>query len=914
MEYSADNVLEKRSVEPRHSRDHSANDTTDDEQEDLPYDGILECYLVPNVQHDNIASTSTPTNAHQAPLSGEESPIQTETTNDEALYSLDSSDLFSLSETISNLQANDDIVEETDKLLSISTIIPDVLLRHITENNLVSPSEFIGYETMPEISIIESSDETAFSRTSDTKRTESPYDGEQEGFKEEYLEMYGKENNSIQENMTNEAKSDINGNSTKENNEENECESIQENVEEDDFPPDDVEKESKQPMYEPHRRPSYEMKYGQGQVHYKLPDFSKVPPKVKIPKCDNGSTKPSHTMKKATTSTNLIGQSFLIQDILDSMQPVVQPGLMKKDQQHEQVLVNSDFNCDISPVSPPALECFPSSLLREQKQSDVFYFGLRESSLGPPGLEEVVIEGSQNMEWARVPTEGSKMTGLLMEQAQTLKKKVESFSDNLCKKSLSRKEQLLVFQSFKSSLETLEIDYLSTKEKHRDLQLQIYRTGNHTVGEFDIEREVEGQIFRLGMLLEDIQEQMSKSDGHETESASLTTSNRSHVLSPTQETEDVGDPMTVNSTDKAVTRSPNRTTVSETQIQQDLPMVKEAIDSLHPLCLCPDISTILIDTGLGQVLSDHSTVNSANQEATMISSDIVPLILSGQPCKLKGQNYFYQESSENWIIAKQSGFEENRQITTKLKKDIEESRPHLRYQDDKIRKTERKFKKPSNLSIFVQEKAVNLDLTNCNGTQAQDFLTSEWLVSSHSGLFQYRSKSSLSNGTDLYEASSSSLSSSSASLIFKKCRNRRVPPAERHSTFQHCETAVKAYPTQKSLWSSTFPLGVQNQSRLSNRPHHIHSHVSHYMPSSRSSGHSSGYHHSQSANSTLSTLQRKRRKNVTPNNLDDIDCKILNCVLDNALRTAKNMQKTTERMVQRLALAIPPSYRSSCAM
>ncbi|XP_077134457.1 protein AKNAD1 [Ranitomeya variabilis] len=858
MEFSADdnNFLQKSSVEHRDSRDHLANDTTDDEQEDLPYDGILECYLVPSVQHDNVATTSTSINSHQAPLSTEESHppyslVQTETTNDEALYSLDSSDSFSLSQTVSNPQANDDIMER-EKLPTISTIIPDVLLRHITEGNLLNPSEFIDYETMPEISIVESSDETAISRKSHAKLPESPHYEEQEDFKEEYLEMYGKESNSIQEDMTNEANSDIGESSTIGNNEENKCESIQENEEEDDFPPDDMDKESKQPTYESHRRPSYEMKYGQGQVHYKLPDFSKVPPKVKIPKCDNGSPKPSHTIKRAPTSTNLIGQSFLIQDILDSMQPVIQLGEIKKEQQ---ILVNSDFNCEGSAISPPALEWFPSSLLHEQNQSDTFYLGLLESHPKLSGLEEAVTEEAQNMECARVPTEGEKMAGLLMEQAQTLKNEV--------------------FQNFKSCIEMLEIDYLSTKEKHRDLQLQIYRTGSQTVGEFDIEREVEGQIFRLGMLLEDIQEQMSKSDENKAESASLTASSTSYVLSPAQETEVVGDPTTGSNTDKAVTRSPNRTTVSELQIQQELPIVNEAMDSLHSLHLYPDMSTVLPDSGVDSVLIDHCPVNSVNQlaikEAIVVSNDAVPLILSGQSCKLRVHGSFSQEKcSEDWIFAKPSGFAEKREITTKTNKNIEESSQHLRYQAAEIRKIERKFRKPRNLSISVQETAVNLDLAN-------------------------------------------SLSSSSSSC--KKSTNRRVPPADKLRNLLHPETTVKEYPKQKSMWPSTFPLCVQNQSGLSNRLHHIRSNVSHYMTSSRSSG-KSVFQHSQLTNSTISTVQRKRWRNVTPNNLDYIDSKILHYVLDNALRTAKNMQKTTEKMVQRLAsdLANPPSYRSSCAV
>ncbi|XP_075688600.1 protein AKNAD1 [Rhinoderma darwinii] len=865
MEYSADDsVSQKPSDEPRDSQDHLASDTTDDEQEDLPYDGILECYLVPSLQHEKVDKSSTPFDSHQTLISIEQSQpvIESETTNDEALYSLHSSDMFSLSETISNLIAQDDedAEQESEKLFTIPTIIPDVLLRHFTEGNLLNTSEFIDYETMPEVSIVESSDDTAISRKSDAGLKQCPYNEEQDDFKEEYLEMYGKEDNSIQKNI-NESNSKIDDTSTKGNNEESESELIQENVEEDEFPPDEVDIESKQSTHEAQRRPSYEMKYGQGQVHYKLPDFSKVPPKVKIPKTDNGAAKPVHTIKKAATTNNFIGQSFLIQDILDSMQP----GQMKEDtpffdHRGEQALVDLDFNSKPNTVCLQASECFPSSLYQclshVENQTEAVYLGLQENGLTISGSEEAVIEEPRNIKCEQVPTEGEKMTGLLKEQAQTLKFKV--------------------FQEFKSCLETLEREYLTTKEKHRDLQLQIYRTGSQRVGEFDTEREVEGQIFRLGMLLEDIQEQINKSQESQTESASPTSSGQALVLSHNQETENVMSLIINNNTDKVASWSLSSTAASETQIQEDLPELKEAIDKLQPLYLYPDTSTGIIDLGLDPLLSNHSTVNSGNQlarkEATVIPNDVVPLTLSGQPCNPKGQNSFSQVGCpEDWILAEPTGFVEERQFKGKLNKDTGEFPLHLsRYKENEMTKIQRRDRKPRKLSIFVQEKSMNLDSAKCN--KSKDSLNSEWLVSSHSGLFQCRSKSPISDRTDF------------------------------------CEE----YPTQKSLWPSKLPLYVQHQSSLSNRLHHIRSNISHYMPSSRSSGKSFVSHSSQLAYSAVSPLQRKRCKN----NLDYRDNMILNYVLDNALRTAKNMKKTTERMVQKLAtdLVNPTSYRSSYTM
>ncbi|XP_056379476.1 protein AKNAD1 isoform X4 [Hyla sarda] len=763
MECSEDdkNDSQKPLDECRDSQSHLASDTTDDEQEDLPYDGILECYLVPSSQQDEENSPGTPLTSTEESQPAN-SPIQSttipSTSNDNALYSLDSSDLFSLSETISKpiTQATEDTEQEYEEFLTIPTIIPDVLLRHITSDNLVNPSEFIDYETIPEISIMESFEETAEGK-SDGKLSQCPQEeDEQEGFKEEYLEMYREAGDSIQENVTNGTDSDID--EILGNDEENESELIQKNVEEEEeeerFPLDYVDKERKPSAYEPQRRPSYEMKYGQGQVHYRLPDFSKVAPKVKIPKGDFDAAKPSPTklsptVKKTATSTSFIGQSFLIQDILDSMQPgPIKEESLFLDKQRGEVLANSNFNTKVHTESPSSLGCSPSN----QTQ-------LRDSGLGISGSEEEVIEELQNVESAREPTEGAKMTGPLMEQAQTLKNKV--------------------FHNLKSCLETLEIDYLSTKEKHRILQLQVYRTGSQTVGDFDIEREVEGKVFRLGMLLEDIQEQIKNSEENKHEPVSTTLSGK--ALLNTEEDKNVHELVINSNTDKVESWSPNIITVSETQIQ-DSPVEKEekaAIDRLHQLYLDPDISIGTKELELDPALSDHSTVHSINQltrnEASVISNELVPLILGDRVCKPKGP--------------------------------------------------------PS------------------------------------SDTLQYR--------------------------------NGRLPRAEKQRNSLNTEMDIQKYQIQKSLWSSKLSLCVQNQSRLSKRQHHIHS--SHNVPSSRSSGRSSVSYHSQSTNSTISTLQRKGWKTVSPHHLDYREDKILNYVLDNALRTAKNMQRTSERMVQKLS-------------
>lgn len=52
----------------------------------------------------------------------------------------------------------------------------------------------------------------------------------------------------------------------------------------------------------------------------------------------------------------------------------------------------------------------------------------------------------------------------------------------------------------------LERRYISKKEEHRALEMQSYMGVSRNTGTFDPNRHVEGDIFRIGMHLEDIKE------------------------------------------------------------------------------------------------------------------------------------------------------------------------------------------------------------------------------------------------------------------------------------------------------------------------------------------------------------------------------------------------------------------------
>ncbi|KAK7945709.1 hypothetical protein WMY93_001437 [Mugilogobius chulae] len=154
-----------------------------------------------------------------------------------------------------------------------------------------------------------------------------------------------------------------------------------------------------------------EIKYGQGQVHYPLPDFSKVAPKVKIPKTPKESPKPMppSTIHRAHSSP----------DMLDVVNRVLEDSVFTQER--------------------PSL-----------------FFDPEESA--PPAFVQHL-----------------QMLKILMEAQDELERK-----------------------------------YISKKEEHRALEMQKYMGINRNTGTFDPDRLLEGDIFRLGMILDDIKEMVDK--------------------------------------------------------------------------------------------------------------------------------------------------------------------------------------------------------------------------------------------------------------------------------------------------------------------------------------------------------------------------------------------------------------------
>ncbi|NXC56148.1 AKND1 protein, partial [Aleadryas rufinucha] len=110
-------------------------------------------------------------------------------------------------------------------------------------------------------------------------------------------------------------------------------------------------------------------------------------------------------------------------------------------------------------------------------------------------------------------TLGEKVSQILKDQTEQLTKKVEEFSKHMAQETFFLQDKYLALNQLKRYLDALERNYLRAREEHHNLQLQNHKDKPISLGEFDPDRKVEGGIFRLGMLLEDIQEQMDGSKG-----------------------------------------------------------------------------------------------------------------------------------------------------------------------------------------------------------------------------------------------------------------------------------------------------------------------------------------------------------------------------------------------------------------
>lgn len=214
-----------------------------------------------------------------------------------------------------------------------------LLLRHFSQEELLQSSRLIEAETLPEVSLLESVDDTARSLALTHNSTANnpqqpacltpqsnslrPLRSRQTDDASNHSDLE-KDTGSTTENVTSPV-----GESKTCSSEGSGSSSTSSVVVEEEETTGECNQVQRVPLLR--ARSLSEMKYGQGQVHYPLPDFSKVAPKVKIPKVSSGAVRPApqsaSVMHRAQSSPGMLD---LISRVLeDSVQPPEKPYVFK---------------------------------------------------------------------------------------------------------------------------------------------------------------------------------------------------------------------------------------------------------------------------------------------------------------------------------------------------------------------------------------------------------------------------------------------------------------------------------------------------------------------------------------------------------------------------------------------------------
>ncbi|XP_038601351.1 protein AKNAD1 [Tachyglossus aculeatus] len=737
--------------------------------------------------------------------------------------------------------------------------ISEVLLRHLSNEELLNASHFIDGETIPEISFTETFEENRIIKSVTSLHSENLLPKQQNaGDSDQQLLKSGEEScdssqrdrftleeNKIDLRPTEEPEAHIKG---KQN-------LLTENGCTKRFKKTQTGQMSQKCTLE-RTRSSHEFKYGQGQVHYRLPDFSKIAPKVKIPRrnCANKSTP---VVKQTTSSPNLIGESGILPDVWGAKTTL---DFIAK-QSEEEIKKNAEFLQQLQLLTKHAEAQNLTDFLRfttkvepSLRVSEGSHAGLesgaRKTKLSSTLAGEEPFPNPSNL----YTTKGEKMGQKLKEQTEHLRTKVQEFSKRIAWESLPFEEYCLELKQLRSDLNMLEQNYLATKEKHRGLQLQNYRLQSASVGVFDPGRKLEGEIFQLEMQLEDIREKMDQ------DTRSFTPS--SPVDRP------IGSPLSLGD---SVSCSP----VLENTREESLTGHTERAEQ----------ETNGNQKEKGQSESDESEIAPAKSEGCCFPDDIhelYPQIYLGLPPRVTAINEDFLESNPgetSELVEKNSS--DGMRFPLEAEEGsgrVKATEPCVRNQDctsppgalERNPKKELKVghRKPKSrgVPILIQGKAMNLDLADdafdadsgdnvfsdsFNGPQTDEFTDSRWRI---------------------HETQNSGFKE-----LSRACSQRKrigFPKTCSKKPRDQCEPIVSGRPHVLLSRSNLRPpktLSTEGCDPVSFSPHY-------------SSRMSSG-----------SSFQCRRRSATKRNS------EILNSALDRALQAAVGLKETTERMIREVA-------------
>ncbi|KAM4552319.1 uncharacterized protein aknad1 isoform 2-T2 [Odontesthes bonariensis] len=499
----------------------SGQNTSDEDQEDLPYDGNLGSRYF-----NQIASS--------------------EGNSDGRCTVLGSPDLPGLSEWLPG-----DVITKRDSHFETSSPtkrapprpgsahINHLLLRHLSQEELLLSGRLIEAEILPEVSLLESVDDpvlslalTRHSKAIHDNHTESSNERSNTASKNVSL---GVKTEKIIDDLTsfyknisssansNQSSGDITANVVK-----------NEKVEEDD-------QIQRVPLVR--TRSFSELKYGQGQVHYPLPDFSKVAPKVKIPKAPSGPIRSvpqsPRSMHGAQSSPEML--EVISRVLEDSVQPPVKPYVFKDNHKQTSPVLVHNLQAEYDKLLTKYAQA--ENLIDQmrlgtntQPSSETFYsqhddneqvefdkgnhLGLLCPHLSPSEdlrekeatrhktiKEQTTVSSNQHDDGS---SDGGRMTAELIDIIGQFMQKVEEFKFSVSNMAVNTAEKQMMLRRMMEAQDQLERKYISKKEEHRALEMQSHMGLTRNTGTFDPHRLVEGDIFRIGMHLEDIKEMIDK--------------------------------------------------------------------------------------------------------------------------------------------------------------------------------------------------------------------------------------------------------------------------------------------------------------------------------------------------------------------------------------------------------------------
>ncbi|KAM6990251.1 uncharacterized protein aknad1 [Tautogolabrus adspersus] len=434
--------------------------------------------------------------------------------------------------------------------------INQVLLRHFSHEELLWPGKLIEAETLPEVSLLESMDGTVLSwapahnSTTNNRNNSESFACNSEIIQSSCAERSNEKSHDVKSSLVEEPEERV----EKVNASAYNC--IASNSQSTDSKQDtgavDLAKQEKSQENDQVRqvplvrtRSFTEMKYGQGQVHYPLPDFSKVAPKVKIPKAPSGPAQPQplpqspSTIHRAQSSPGML--EVISRVLEDSVQLSEKPYVFKDEDKQAPALVHhlqaeydklltkyaeAENLIDQMRVGTNAQSSSELMLHFEYEDDHLENVPVvKGSHLGPLApvlptsgekretnsqskIKEVNTDSSNQPEEG--PSYGEIMTTELRDIITQFMQRVEELKISVSNMSVSTAEQHMMLRGLMEAQDQLERKYISKKEEHRALEMQNYMGLCRNTGTFDPNRLVEGDIFRIGMHLEDIKEVIDK--------------------------------------------------------------------------------------------------------------------------------------------------------------------------------------------------------------------------------------------------------------------------------------------------------------------------------------------------------------------------------------------------------------------